>query len=105
MSSNWTGTLVWEIGIVPPSAYSCLEVPVWMLTYLRPSSDWAGIEAVESIGTLPLDLLSWSVSCAATWPLGSLIGVIWETSPTRKPPSRTWLPGTRSDPLAMSTLS
>ena len=41
----------------------------------------------------------------ATWPLGSLIGVSDCTTPIRKPPSRTSLPGTRSEPEATLTFS
>ena len=53
MSSNWTGTVVWVMGSVPPSLIIWREVPMCRSTYFRPSTDSGRIDAVESAGTLP----------------------------------------------------
>ena len=52
MSSNCTGTCVWVMGSVPPSAITCCDVPLWRSTYLKPSTDDGRIEALEFTGTL-----------------------------------------------------
>ena len=70
-----------------------------------PSTDRGWIDALESTGTLPCAWSSFSVSCAPVWPLGSAIGFMLAITPIRKPPSRTSLPTTRFEPLAMSTFS
>ena len=53
MSSNWTGTLVWVIGSVPPSSMSRRDPPMCRSTYLRPRTDSGRIDTVESAGTFP----------------------------------------------------
>jgi hypothetical protein len=86
--------------------------------YLSPRAERGRTTTVESAGTLPTFLSSLIVTCAPTvgWstpfslpafsalPL-SAIGVMAETTPTRKPPSRTSLPLTRFDPLESWTLT
>ena len=103
--SSSTGMRVWRCGSVAPSASVRRETPRSSSTYFRPSAERGRTVTCESAGTAPSLRSSFSVSCAPTLPPGSATGCIPETTPTRKPPERTSLPGTRFAPLARSTLS
>ena len=93
-------------GTVDPGLNPWLELPRLISRYLSPSADFARTTRVEFSGS---GLMSWLSSmstlatCVVHWRVGSFgqgalstvsgwIDLIW---PTRMPPIRTSLPGTR----------
>ena len=105
-SSISTGRGVARVsGIVSPGRYPTDDVPGVSCTYLRPSAERERMRMVLSMGSGWTLLSSFIVRIAIAPPPRCRTGLTESTAPTRWPPIRTSLPGTRFAALGTWALS
>ncbi len=97
--------LPWSAGTVSPLANALSLEPSWRSRYFRPSAERGRMRNVESRGMSPMRLSSLRASSATTLPSGWRTGRASSITPTRLPPERISLPGTRLAPLGTRTFS
>jgi hypothetical protein len=106
-SSNSTGSVELASGIVAPALYFWVDVPGVSCTYFRPSAERARMMILESTasGWTVLSSFMFTTAIGTVFPCSICTpGLIVSTTPTRKPPTRTSLPGTRFEPFGTRAL-
>ena len=103
-SSSSSGCEALASGSVPPASSSLLLSPGVSWMYFRPSAERGLTLTAVSFASGSTVLSSFSSTTARARP-SITVGVIFSTTPTRKPPTRTSLPSTSLAPFGSTAFT